>query len=88
MMENKTGNESAYPTLDWGTNQASGEIIYQQHGGLTKREYFAGLAMQGLCANTGIIRPNQDNEKEHSDFADVCIMYADALLKQLSNPNK
>ena len=43
--------------------------------GLTKREHFAGLAMQGLLSHNG----NKD--------ADVCasyaIEYADALLKAL-----
>lgn len=48
--------------------------------GLTKREHFAGLAMQGLLANP----------KQIADFTDFewiaqhAIGYADALLKELS----
>lgn len=45
--------------------------------GLTKREYFAGLAMQGLLAahgNSGAHRPR---------LAKDCIEIADELLKQL-----
>jgi hypothetical protein len=52
--------------------------------GLTKREYFAGLAMQGLLAN-----PNfQDNGSGASIPIQVtvsAIKYADELLKQLDN---
>lgn len=55
----------------------------RQYSGLTKREYFAGLAMQGLLSNPNIERPIGDNEKEHLNFAEVCLKYADALIKEL-----
>ena len=47
--------------------------------GLTKREYFAGLAMQGMLAN-----------KDASDFdalttAVIAINYAETLLGELGN---
>lgn len=47
--------------------------------GLTKREYFAGLAMQALLSNPdpGIVN---FNEKE---IAEIAIEYTDELLKQL-----
>jgi hypothetical protein len=46
--------------------------------GLTKREYFAGLAMQGLCAYNGTMH-------EHNIESTVkrSIEIADELLKQL-----
>lgn len=48
--------------------------------GLTKREYFAGLAMQGLLSNDEHIK----EEKSYPDItADLAIQYADALLKAL-----
>jgi hypothetical protein len=50
--------------------------------GLTKREYFAGLAMQGLLAGIpadGII--------DYGEIADDSIRCADALLTQLEKPN-
>lgn len=53
---------------------------------LTKREHFAGLAMQALISNQNIKRPIPsyiDDGKEYSDFSKVAIEYADALLKQL-----
>jgi hypothetical protein len=53
--------------------------------GLTKREYFAALAMQGLLSNPNIRRPNHDDENGHKEFANVCLQYADGLLKELDN---
>jgi hypothetical protein len=48
--------------------------------GLTKREYFAGLAMQGILSGTGKVSIENGlfvNE------AKVCLCIADELLKQL-----
>jgi len=47
--------------------------------GLTKREHFAGLAMQGLLAHYGA--------DGASDCAILACKYADALLKELENSN-
>lgn len=47
--------------------------------GLTKREYFAGLAMQGLLANNAIC-----NHNEGLPDISVVLTYADALLNELS----
>lgn len=55
-------------------------------GGLTKREYFAGLAMQGLLANQ-IVRDilGGNNGMQVPDLiAKYSLQYADALLAQLS----
>lgn len=47
--------------------------------GLTKREYFAGLAMQGLIAS-GV------TEKHYfTDVVSASIQYADEILKQLED---
>jgi hypothetical protein len=43
--------------------------------GLTKREYYAGLAMQGLIANGRVLLP--------ANVAEDAILYADALLEEL-----
>jgi hypothetical protein len=45
--------------------------------GLTKREYFAGLAMQSLCKMTEVY--GDDPEV----VAELSVDYADALLKEL-----
>jgi hypothetical protein len=44
--------------------------------GLTKREYYAGLAMQGLIANGRVLLS--------ANVAEEAILYADALLEELS----
>lgn len=52
--------------------------------GLTKREYFAAMAMQGYLASFGHAIPNSKHIAEKS------VEYADAVLKQLeetSNPS-
>ncbi|HZI24821.1 MAG TPA: hypothetical protein VFD46_07085 [Chryseolinea sp.] len=54
--------------------------------GMTKREYFAAMAMQGLLSNRNILRPNPDSkefENQRLEFSRVCIEYADDLLSSL-----
>jgi len=48
--------------------------------GLTKREYFAGLAMQGMLAD-----PNASNFKPPF-IAGLAVDFSDALLKELDKP--
>lgn len=57
--------------------------ITVQGGGLTKREYFAGLAMQGLLASwpeNG--RLNPDKTAEHAT------LFADALIAALNKESQ
>ena len=56
------------------------KIVTENFSGLTKREYIAGLAMQANLTNIGCNRWNEQKVAERS------VAYADALLKQLSNP--
>ena len=56
----KLGSENAFPDADY------------IDGGLTKREYFAVLAMQGLLSGEGINDPET--------VAKNAVAYADALL--------
>jgi hypothetical protein len=48
--------------------------------GLTKREHFAGLAMQGLCH---AIDSQGTWAHDSETVADAAVIYADALLAQL-----
>lgn len=50
---------------------------YEDASGLTKREYFAAKALQGLLANEGT------NDVSCSDIAFSAVSYADDLLKAL-----
>lgn len=56
--------------------------------GLTKREYFAAIAMQGILANELLMKAGIDihikGERELSAYVTgMAIEYADALLNQL-----
>lgn len=73
-MEN--GKESAFACSDNGTEYTT---TWQGQKGLTKREYFAGLAMQGFIAKF-----NAPTKK----MAEWSVEAADELLKQLDETNK
>lgn len=68
-MRNETrANDSAFPAN--GVTDA-----------LTKREYFAALAMQGMLANGDAGR---NDESAYQALADSSLMAADALIKALN----
>lgn len=50
--------------------------------GLTKREYFAANAMQGLTAFPGSL--NNKNDRSVSELARMAVAMADALIKELN----
>lgn len=52
-------------------------VIIPEDPGLTKREYFAAMAMQGLIVQNKIMG-------KANDKAEVAVKYADALIKELS----
>lgn len=60
----------------------SGEVSVVAHNyGLTKREYFAGLAIQGICANPeALMRDNSG----YPVLARAAANIADALLAKLN----
>ena len=62
-------DEPAFPikmtTLEW--RDSGMRVPKDRIFGLTKREYFAGLAMQGLCANNIQIDTTDYTKKEPSD---------------------
>ena len=62
----------------------SGNDGYQQDG-LTKREYFAAMAMQALLSNPNIKRPEQNANLKNDlkVFASIAVEYADAVLAEL-----
>lgn len=73
----KNGNESIYPSeklVDGGHPMLDNVKVKTK--GLTKREYFAGLAMQGLLAKEGVWSSDEI-------LAQRSIEIADELLKQL-----
>lgn len=55
--------------------------------GLTKREFFAGLAMQGLLANSnGGMTSGGSMTFSPSGISELAVLHADALLEALSKP--
>lgn len=54
--------------------------------GLTKREYFAGLALQGLLSNTELNKPNKfiNTEAWLGTMAQSSVDFADKLLEKLN----
>ena len=73
------GNDLAYPTFD-----DKGICPDSYSGGLTKREYFAGMAMQGYCGGefTG------QSGMPHKDMAEWSVEMADALIEALNKTEK
>ena len=63
-----------------------GKILMCTEYGLTKREHYAGLAMQGLLA-----LPDKGTfdsfDKAIEWICEVSVKFADELLKQLENEN-
>lgn len=97
-MSNENGFNPAYPYHIKLQNSDSEKPFaeYVSHG-LTKREYFAGLAMQGIrAAEPWKIKPFNRLKKflglntsfsvaDNKDVARIAVMQADALLAELSS---
>ena len=78
-MSNDTNNGGpAFPGQWYDFQPITGEqVVREQWGGMTLRDYFAAKAMQGLLANAG--GPIQASCVE--DAADFAWHIADAMLK-------
>lgn len=81
MMENK--DKPAYPQPIAECNGGLSEVMdYNNESiGLTKREYFAGLALQGLLASLG-----QHDVTHYDELASDAVIAADALIIELQKP--
>ena len=56
----------------------------RQYSGLTKREHYAGLAMQGLLANcNGGMTSGGSRTFSPNEISKLAVLHADELLKQL-----
>jgi hypothetical protein len=71
-----SGSDSAFPKL--GDLRTTGKRYYAEYsaGGLTKRELFAAMAMQGLICKTNV-------RGEAGEYADAAVECADALIAAL-----
>jgi hypothetical protein len=79
------GNEPAMAFIEWVENglaaQQSGVIPSNSYMGLTKREHFAGLAMQGLLASTIF---EIDPTSPTNSTVKIAVQIADLLLEELA----
>jgi hypothetical protein len=78
-------NEPAFPIIsvdDW--RDISPSDVKQIGGGLTKLEYFAGLAMAGLYANS---RLYGDHGLQAEPAATEAVSAAQALIAELESQN-
>lgn len=82
-------NDSAHPT----SQHSDGYSVYTN--GLTKREYFSAMAMQGYCAgilSNTVIATAVDKESQslgitnHEYIASEACCAADALITALNQP--
>ena len=80
MDKNRKGADDYQPLKD---GQKTGWEI--KFGGLTKREYFAGLAMQGIMSNSALVNMelNPKNNLKDSVLAEYSVRMADLILKEL-----
>ena len=70
-------NDTAFPIINPTNNEG--------HPGLTKREYFAAMALQGILSNEELrYKIRQDNELS----GDVATKFADQLIEQLNKESK
>lgn len=79
------GNDKINPgiTTDLGKDRFTG-ICYsdtRSSGGLTKREYFAAMALQGILANSRFLRNHSD-----VDIHILSVKNADDLIEELNKP--
>jgi len=72
------GQQRAFPSSRV-EEQVSAKVAYQE--GVTKREIFAALALQGYLAGRNV-SPLIDTHQEQ--VADACVAYAEALCDALA----
>ena len=91
-MNNKDSPAMPFTTQEWFADVKEEKLRELIEGtcGLTKREHFAGLAMQGLLANSGgVIQSNHMSgtgwcNGDAKSMAELSVDCADALLAELS----
>lgn len=69
------GKQTAFPATDT-INPATGQRHEPLNMGLTKREYFAAMAMQGLLAST-------KGAYSGIDIVELTVIIADRILAEL-----
>ena len=78
-------NEPAFPhsKRNWTGDDKNGQYESIADGGLTKREYFAAMAMQGVIQNPAAGYGPADKRAGAIIIAEAAVMMADALIAEL-----
>ena len=77
----KNADKPIYPVLTQSPSLQNDTSL-----GLTKREHYAGLAMQGLLANcNGGMTSGGSRTFSPNEISKLAVLHADELLKQLEN---
>jgi hypothetical protein len=73
----------AYPTVEYQDEDRGDVRIDEGQRGLTKREYFAALAMQAMASRPDFYYTDSDRMS-----ANTAVMWADALIAALNKEAK
>lgn len=73
-------NESAMPAQGCYLDSDGRFEMTVAHHGLTIREHFAAMAMQGFISG------GWDSKGNEGDTAEMAVLFADALLAELAKP--
>jgi hypothetical protein len=71
-------SDPAFPTANLARKSQTHPLEFVLQGGLTKREYFAALALQGLIAHPKSVNSSFQQDAESAVYA------ADCLIKELA----
>ena len=74
----KNADRPAYPIVISEEEAITGLTKIGKYDGLTKREYFSAVALQGILMKYG-----ENNFSRRDSMAEIAVGYADALLKEL-----
>ena len=77
-----TGNEPAFPLM---SHTDCHGFRYEKQQGMTLRQYYAGLAMQGILSNAKVL---SDKGAFNRENISVSVQIADALITELSKESK
>lgn len=73
-------NHPSNPTENGLIYDHSGSCINKENVGLTKREHFAAIAMQGLLSNNSVYQGYSTPQQQ----AELSLAHADALIEALN----
>ena len=85
------GKQPAFAEMFFSENRAANETCpfeVETNSGMTKRELFAAMALQGLISCPMFNLKDDQREKNNTNpplfFSETAVKYADALLEELS----